>query len=80
MAHAGALFQPFRRLVNVNQFEGTGIGLAAVRRAVEYYGGRIWVEAEPDRGATFWFTLDGKSAEESGAAEAAVQDAPCVRA
>lgn len=73
MAHAGTLFQPFRRLVNVSQYEGTGIGLAAVRRAVEYYGGRIWAEAEPGSGATFWFTLGGKSAEESGAVESAAQ-------
>lgn len=62
MAHAPALFQPYRRLVNVSQFEGSGIGLAAVRRAVKHCGGRVWADAEAGRGATFWFTLVGKPA------------------
>ncbi len=61
MAHADKLFQPFQRLVTVRQFEGSGFGLAAVKRVIERYGGRIWAEAEPDRGATFWFTLGAQS-------------------
>jgi light-regulated signal transduction histidine kinase (bacteriophytochrome) len=61
MTKAQRLFGAFQRLHQQRDYEGTGIGLTIVKRIVERHGGRIWVQAAPELGATFFFTVGSEA-------------------